>query len=144
MRDHLELETESEYDARYSSVNRLSPRVGVTSGEENAEMFDEEILTWMTVQVLREDQEPIALIRWACTRAMSRHIVMYAAVSKSFFAIRASLFFFTPPSRTDRTLTLRELSVLLEQDYRPKNCYAFICMVIFREIHSWIVVKIIS
>lgn len=33
---------------------------GVTSGKENAEMFDEEILTWMTVQVPREDREAIA------------------------------------------------------------------------------------
>lgn len=91
---------------RHSSVNRLSPRAGMTSGEENAEMFVEEILTWMTVQVSREDREAIMVIRWAYTRAMSRHVVMYAAVSKSFFAIRASLPFFflyaTRPVRIGR------------------------------------------
>lgn len=51
-------------------VNRLSPRVGVTSGEENAEMFDEEILTWMIVQVPREDREAIARLYGGRTHAL--------------------------------------------------------------------------
>lgn len=90
----------------------------------------EEILTWMTVQVLREDREPIARLYGGRTHVLClASVIIYAAVSKSFFAIRARASFFSlrHSSRADRTLTLRELSVLGE--HRPKNCvtHLYIC-----------------
>jgi len=115
-------------ESERGSFVRLSPRIdylaGVTSGEENAEMFDEEILTWMIVQVSREDREAIA--RWACTRAVSRQCSNVCGREQIFLCHSSLLFFlYRHSSRTDRTLTLWELSVL--EDRRTKICATHSC-----------------
>ena len=75
----------------------------MTSDEEKAEIFDEEILTWMTVQVPLSQEEIEKRSRTVGVYTLClASVVIYAAVSKSFFAIRASLLFFSTATRPVR------------------------------------------